>query len=419
MNTSFVPGRCYVNLAQESDSPTVMVCRKSFFSGLVLTPYSGLLKRSLACSSEAVSGGNWVDCTEPVKRSQAINQYSGCPAVSITNEHIGTVIAFNEEGTMSAPHFLFAYQNGIAYLMSLDGRDKVFNLQLSQCYPLQAVYKDVTERAVSEDPLSSSIFDDFFRWLKGNRQYTNFRFLAEATPIADREDMIRLFEVMSYDGVTATTFEAEVKRRYDALSSEQKGDLSMYAAVLATYRSKTTKYTKVELEIMRATNFKYDTPQKAWEAVAGTTPFPKSYADAVKHIPSYGTAASSSIRPEEYIRDTLGLYESSAAGYWTAYVCLMLGEWLDMETEYIKGCTQFLQMQPQFDMHQLDFIAEEDKVAVFKRLLQVQSLDAKDPFRAWIKNPPQHLKRMKETAPVGTPYVALFKQLYEKERAST
>lgn len=399
---NFVPGRCYYNSKDTDESPKVMMCRHSMIYGLQLSSYTGFFKLPISCGSEEVKAGSWVDCTEQVKRSEAMKNCLGCPLVTISKAHVGSIIAFMEDGKMSAPHFLYAYNNGMAFLMELDGGGRVFNLRLSQCFPLQQVYKDIAERAVTNDPLKSSIFDSFFGWLRKTPQYSTFVSMVEQQPTENKEDMIRLFEVLSFEGVTAATFEQEVQKRYDLLPQAQREALPKYAAVLAAYKGPARKYTNVEREIMRVTNFRYKTPQEAWLAEGGGKPFPKTAAQVVIEEPA---------TPHQYICDHLGLYDGNSAGFWFARVCPTLGDFPDMDTQYATAVESYLSTCPEFDMGQLSFIQEEDKEAAFRKILHISSLDMKDPFRAWVKNPPEEFKAYRRENPKLS-YVEIFREVY-------
>lgn len=399
----FVTGHCYYNIKEDDESPKVMLCRKSIIYGMQLVPYSGLFKFPISCESEEVRAGSWVDCTEQVKRSEAMKNCEGCPLVPISKEHIGTVIAFQDDGKMSSPHFLYAYSNGMAFLMELDGGSRVFNLRISQCYPLQRIYKDIAERAVTTDPLRSSIFDGFMGWLRKTSQYNAFTSIVYRSPSTEtQEDMIRLFELLSFEGVTAATFESEVDKRYAELPESAKDFESKYAAVLSSLDSPVKHYSRVEKEIMRATDFQYKTPQEAWAAEGGGKPFPKTVAQVVIEDPP---------TPQQYICDHIGLYDGNATGFWFAVICPALGDFPDFETGYKAAVGRYLKMYPSFDEGQLSFIAEEDKEAVFKRLLKTDHLDAEDPFRAWIKNPPESFRAYRRENPQLS-YVEVFKAIY-------
>lgn len=400
----FVAGRCYYNSQQEDESPKVMVCRKSIIYGLQLVPYTGWFKFPLSCDSVEVTSGHWVDCTEQVKRSEAMRYCGDCPLVPVAKEHVGTVVAFQEGERMSAPHFLYAYENGMAFLMDLDGSGRVFNLRISMCYPLQRVYKDIVERAVTPEPLNSSIFDSFRNWLKKTSQYGKFSSMVGQSDSAEtQEDMIRLFELLSFEGVTADTFGVEVDKRYVNLSDAAKDFDSKYTAVLSSYKSEAKLYSRVEREIMRATGFKYDTPKEAWTAEGGGKPFPKTVSQVVVEEP---------LTPAQYICDRLGLYDGNATGFWFAVLCPSLGAFPDFETEYREAVDAYLKICPEFDMSQLDFIEEEDKSSVFHRFLHVDQLDKHDPFRAWTSNPPEGFRAYRRKNPQLS-YVEVFKELYE------
>lgn len=401
---SFTVGHCYYNSKSGNESPKVMLCRKSMIYGLQLVPYTGIFKFPISCNSEEVRSGTWVDCTEQVKRSEAMRNCEGCPLVAISKEHVGTVIAFQDIGRISAPHFLYAYADGMAFLMALDGSNRVFNLRMSQCYPIQRVYQDIAERAVTADPLKSSIFDSFFKWLQKTSQYNTFANLVRtATSAETQEDMIRLFELLSYEGVNATNFNVEVDRRYAALPAEAKDFPSKYAAVLSMYKSPARKYSAVEREIMRATGFHYNTPQEAWQAEGGGKPFPKTAAQVCLESPP---------SPQQYICDHVGLYDGNAAGYWFAYICPALGDFPDMETGYKEAVDRYLELHPDFDMKQLDFIQEDNKEAVFQNILHISELDPKDPFRAWTKKPPEEFRAYKREHPQLS-YVEIFRMIYD------
>lgn len=403
----FQIGHCYYNTKEDHESPKVMLCRKSIIYGMQLVPYSGLLKFPISCDSEEVKAGTWVDCTEQVKRSEAMRNCDDCPLVPIAKEHVGTVVAFQDGGKMSAPHFLYAYESGMAFLMELDGGNKVFNLRISQCYPLQSVYKDISERAVSADPLRSSIFDGFLKWLKKTSQYNSFVLLVyrESSPAA-QEDMIRLFELLSFEGVTAATFEAEVDKRYSALPETAKDFDSKYAAVLSSYDSPVRSYSRVEREIMRATNFQYKTPKEAWAAEGGGKPFPKTVSQVLIEEPP--TA-------HQYICDRLGLYDGNSAGFWFASICPSLGGFPDMEADYVEAVEKYLTLHPEFDESQLSFIEEDDKEAVFRSILGVAHLDSDDPYRAWTKNPPESFRAYRRENPHMS-YAEIFRAVYSLSR---
>lgn len=403
-NNAFLVGHCYYDSKSSEASPVIMRCRNSILFGLQLVPYSGFLKFPIPCANFDPS--SWVDCTEQVKRSEAMKNCLACPYVPLTKEHVGTVIAFLEDGHMSAPHFLYAYERGIAYLMTLDGEDTVFNLQLQHCFPLQQVYKDIATRAVSPDPLNSSIFDAFFRWLKGTPQYDRFVSAAELVPVEDREAMIKLFELMVAEGVTAENFEEVVDKKFEALPADKKAGLSKYEAVLDSYRGKAVSYSKVDLELMRRTNFAYASPKDAWAAVGGGAPYPKNLNDI--HVACQKT-------PHQYVCDALGLYDGSSSGTWYAKVCPALGGYVDMRENYKDATNRYLKIHPEFDMGQLDFIEEEDKASVMKKLLQVQELDRDDPYRAWTKNPPLSIKGVVEQNPKLS-YVEAFRVLYTEQK---
>lgn len=403
---TFIPGHCYVNMKDSSDSPDVMVCKKSIVYGYQLVPYSGLIKLPISCDSEEVKAGSWVDCTEQVKRSEAMQACDACPLVNISTEHVGTVIAFQEDGKMSDPHFLYAYSNGMAYVMSLDGKDKVFNIKITQCYPLQSVYKDIAERAVSSDPLRSSMFDSFLRWLGKTPQYGRFVSMVEQQIPEDREDMIKLFEIMSLFGVTADNFEATVREEYEKLPvAWKKSCPNMYAGVLPFYSDKVGRYTKVEWEIMRATGGKYRNPHEAWAVVGGGKPYPKTLSEV----------SIESTSPHQYICDAIGLYDGNSTGFWYGVLCPATGEFPDMETEYKEAVDRYLSVCPEFDISNLDFIKEGDKEEVFKEILKVSSLDKEDPFRAWVKNPPQEFRDYRKSHG-SMSYVEIFREFYERRR---
>lgn len=404
MGNAFSIGHCYYNAKDNEESPKVMLCKKSIIYGMQLVPYSGLFKFPISCDSEEVRAGNWVDCTEQVKRSEAMRNCDGCPLVPISKEHIGSVIAFQDAGKMSDPHFLYAYSNGMAFLMDLSGNNRVFNLRINQCYPLQRVYRDIAERAVSSDPLRSSMFDSFFKWLRKTNQYNSFATMVygASSSAEAQEAMIRLFELMSFEGVTADTFEDEVTKRYNQLPESAKDFDSRYEAVLASYESPVRKYSRVDKEIMRATGFQYKTPQEAWEAEGGGKPFPKTIAQVVVEEPP---------TPQQYICDHIGLYDGNATGFWFASICPSLDSFPDFETGYKEAVDRYLEAHPVFDEKQLSFIEEADKEAVFKRLLQTDHLDPVDPFRAWVKNPPESFRSYRRENP-GMSYVEVFKEIY-------
>ena len=117
----FKVGHCYYEVDPADPCPPVMLCRKSLLFGKQLVPYDGLFKFPISCSSEEVCRGFWFDCTEQVKRSEAMRNCDTCPLVPLRKEHIGTVIAFPVGEKMSDPHFLYAYDNSMAFLMKLDG----------------------------------------------------------------------------------------------------------------------------------------------------------------------------------------------------------------------------------------------------------------------------------------------------------
>lgn len=401
----FILGHYYYNANDVGESPITFKCRKSIFFGLQLTSLSGIFHRSISCTDPNVQAGNWVDCTEQVKRSEAMRNCTECQLVPITRDMIGTIIAFPEGRNMSAPHFLYAYDRQMAYLMTLDGADRVFNQRLTHCYPLQRMYTDITTRAMSPDPLQSSVFDRLFKWLKTTPQYGKFLSAAQLVPLEDREDMVKLFELMSFDGVTAETFEAKVRAIYDTIPVEEKEGVAVYTAVLEHYKSPSRAYTKIEQEIMRATNFKYKSPKEAWEAVGGGKPYPKTLQEAIIMPPR---------APELVVADTVGLYETPVGDFWFSEVCMKLGTFYDFETEWEKGLAAYMEKFPDFDEQQLSFIKEEDKAAVFRKYLGVTALDPKDPYRAWIKDPPIVLREAVKEDPQLS-YVQAFKNLYFEE----
>ena len=296
--------------------------------------------------------------------------------------------------------------------MTLDGRDRVFNMKLTACYPLQVVYKDIAARAVSDDPMASSIFDSFFKWLKGTPQYTKFVSIVTEQPVENREDMIKLFELMSFSGITADTFEAEVDRIYNTLPDSQKQGLSKYTAVLNNYKSEATKYTKIEKEIMRATNFRYRTPAEAWKAIGGGRPYPDTL-DKVQ-VPEEQEKEES---PHQYICNRLGLYSGNSFGVWCKVILGETDEVIDMETDYKRGVDLILERHPDFDMSELDFIEEEDKEAVIRDILGVKELDKEDPFRSWCLNPPRYIKEYLEANDPSLSYPELVKQIYKEKHS--
>ena len=404
----FKVGHCYYEVDPADPCPPVMLCRKSLLFGKQLVPYDGLFKFPISCSSEEVCRGFWFDCTEQVKRSEAMRNCDTCPLVPLRKEHIGTVIAFPVGEKMSDPHFLYAYDNSMAFLMKLDGTNIVYNVLLKECYPLQEIYKDIAERAVSSDPLRSSIFDSFFKWLRGTDQYNSFASMVygASSSAETQEAMIRLFELMSFEGITADTFEAEVDKRYNSLPDSSKDFDSRYEAVLATYESPARKYSRVEKEVMRATGFQYKTPQEAWEAEGGGKPFPENVAQVVLEAPS---------TPSQYICDKVGLYDGNAMGFWFSSICPALEEFPDFDTGYKDAVTKYLELYPELDKSQLSFIKEDDKEAVFKRILMVKELDKDDPFRAWTKNPPEAFKAYRREHPQMS-YVEIFKEVYSLKK---
>ena len=217
-----------------------------------------------------------------------------------------------------------------------------------------------------------------------------------------QEAMIRLFELMSFDGITADTFEAEVDKRYNSLPDSSKDFDSKYEAVLATYESPARKYSRGEKEVMRATGFQYKTPQEAWEAEGGGKPFPKTVAQVVLDAPP---------TPSQYICDRIGLYDGNATGFWFSSICPALSDFPDFDTGYKEAVEEYLELHPDFDERQLDFIKEDDKEAVFRKLLLVKELDKEDPFRAWTKNPPEAFRAYKREHPQMS-YVEIFKEVY-------
>lgn len=398
----FLPGHYYYNANDMGSSPVTMRCRKSILFGLQLAPIAGLLKVGVSCSDPNVQSANWIDCTEQVKRSEAMKSCVSCQLVPVTKDLIGTIISYPSGHGTSGPMFMYAYDRQIAYLMTLDGCDTVFNRRLTQCYPLQKMYTDVATRAVSSDPIQSSIFDGLFRWLKTTPQYSRFLNAAELVPTEDREDMIKLFELMSFEGITADAFEAEVRRRYDTLAEEDKAGLPIYTAVLEHYKNPAKAYTKIEQEIMRSTNFKFKTPQEAWRVMGQGKPYPKTLQDATISPPR---------KPEQVVADTIGLYSTPLDAFWFSNVCLSLGYSYSFDTEWEKGLEAYMKEHPEFDEGELLFIKEEDKAAVFRQYLGVEALDPRDPYRAWVKDPPLAIKEAAKENP-DVPYVQLFKKLY-------
>jgi hypothetical protein len=400
--TEFVAGRCYYNLLENTESPRIMICRKFLLVGLYLVPQKALLKIPMHCDSAEVRAGKWFDCTEQVKRAEAMLGCYTCPLVNITQEHVGTTIAYlNEHGEISAPVFLYSYANGMAFIMSLDGKDKLSNLRLRQCFPLQAFYKDITERAVSDDPLKSSIFDSFLAWLKGTNQYNRVVTMMTDLSAPDRENMLKLFELMSFEGITADMFEQEVKARYKALSVSKREGLSLYAAVLDAYNTPVTAYSKVDKEIMRATGFQYKTPKEAWAIVGKGKPYPKF---------PYEVNVEPPRTAHQYICDKIGLYDGNVASFWYGKLCPKTEAYFDMETQYKEGIARYLEVVPEFDESQLGFIKEEDKKGVIGQFVP---LDANDPFRSWTENPPGNIIRAAKQLP-GLSYVEVLRKIYEE-----
>lgn len=407
MSVEFVPGHCYVAANEQRDNQTVMLCRRSMIYGLQLVPTKGLLRFATPCSSNEVTSKNWIDCTEQVKRSEALKNCDSCPLIPISKDMVGTVIAVDVDGVRSIPYFLYAYNGGVAFLMALDGTDEMVTRPLKMCYPLQRTYKDIAERAISPDPLKSSIFDSFLRWIGKTPQYNYFVSMVNEQSPENREDMIKLFECLSYEGVTAETFDEEVRARYALLSEKQRQEsLSMYTAVLLYGELKASKYNKVEKEIMRRTAFKYKSPEEAWLNECPTKPFPKTLKDVDICVTT----------PAMYVCDALGYYEGDAEVFWQIDVIPTIGEHLDMETSYKEGVDRYLSIRPDFDMRHLSFIQEEDKERVFKDILGVAELDAKDPYREWTKNPPPHFRKYRSECPMLS-YVEIFKLVYRQSRA--
>lgn len=394
----FKKGHCYFEKGDNTDSPKIMLCRHSIFRGQVLVPYRGFRWFPIPAS-----GGDWVDCTEQVKRSEALQNCDYYPLTPITESMVGTIIAFKDEEygqVMTRPYFLFAYANGMAYCMSLDGHDQVFNIKLTHCYPLQRVYADIAQRAMSPDPLQSSSFDGFFRWLRKTNQYRSFTSMVESTGVDLREDMIKLFELMTFNGVTSENFESEVDKLYAKLPASQQAEaFSKYSAVLAVYGRGTKPYSKVDKEIMRATGFKYKTPQEAWDAVGSGGAYPKSLMEV----------NITTKTPHQYICDAVGLYDGESDAFWYGELCLRVGEYLDMETQYEEGVERYLEINPEFDQKQLEFIKEKDKASVMSLFGAVQ--DPKDPWRSWVAKPRTVLLNMASQNPKLS-YVELAKLYY-------
>lgn len=404
MATEFIVGHCYYDATDKDESPRTMICKKSLLHGKQLIPYSGLLKFPLIANNP----NSWVDCTEQVRRSEALRNASHPEKVPVTRRLVGTIIAFEEDGGVSAPHLLYDYKNDMAYLMRLDAKKQLFNLRLTRCYPLQQVYQDIASRAVSSDPIRSSVFDGFFRWLRKTSQYNDFVMMVEGSSSTDtKEDMIHLFELMSTEGVTAKEFEARVDTIYNSLPKRARDFDNKYAAVLASYDTPARGYSTIEWEIMRITDFKYKTPKDAWSAVGSGKPFPTSTVELEALIqettPNYHT----------YICDNVGLYSGDSLTFWSNLPNTRL---INIRTDYKRVVDDYLRTHPDFNMGELDFIKEEDKEEVFRKVLGTP-LDSKDPYRAWTKNPPQHIRRMKQEKYPDLSYVEIFHILYSESFA--
>lgn len=399
----FKKGHCYFSEEEGTDSPKVMLCKNSILRGLVLVPYKGFRWFPIPAT-----GSDWVDCTEQIKRSEALQNCDYYPLTPVTQELVGTIIAFKDDEyghVMTQPYFMFAYANGMAYCMSLDGRDTVFNIKLTHCYPLQRTYTDVVKRAMSPDPMQSSSFDGFFRWLRKTNQYRRFTQIVEEAAVDDREDMIKLFELMTFNGVSSDNFEDEVNKYYDKLPTSKKEEaLSKYSAVLALLSKDSKQYDKIDKEIMRATKFQYSNPQEAWKVVGGGKAYPKSLMEI--NIQSK--------TPHQYVCDALGYYDGDATGHWYSTVCTAVGEFIDMDTDYVEGVKKYLLTGKEFDMSQLDFIKEVDKESVMCMFGTVK--DPKDPYRSWTAAPSKPILQLAEEHP-DLSYVELAKMYYLSREA--
>jgi hypothetical protein len=151
----------------------------------------------------------------------------------------------------------------------------------------------------------------------------------------------------------------------------------------------------------------YGSPKEAWAAVGGNKPYPTTLYQIELEPPR---------SPHQYVCDAIGLYEGESGRFWFGELSTKLCVYLDMETQYKEGIEKYLDKYPEFDMSQLAFIEESDKEAVLRRILKVNSLDASDPFRAWTKNPPDHIKRAAKVLPKLS-YVEIVKEIYKDEAA--
>lgn len=126
-----------------------------------------------------------------------------------------------------------------------------------------------------------------------------------SSSVEAQEVTIRLFELISFEGITAGIFEAEVDKRYNSLLDPSKDFNFKYKAVLATYEPPARKYSRAEEEVIRAIGFQYKTPQGAWEAEGRGRPFSKMVAQVVLDVPS---------TPDQHTYGRIDLYDGNTTG---------------------------------------------------------------------------------------------------------
>lgn len=405
MATEWKHGYYYCNMDDDSPNPKVHQCRKLPVLGFYLFPMSGIIRIPFSANTE----GRWVDCSTAYLRSEAIKCSLDCHLETITSKHLGKVISYVEEdGTVSDPCFLFAMVEKLAFVMDLDGSNKIRQVKVDKCYPLQEFYTDIANRAIDPDPRKRPMFGNLLAWVGRTDAYKTFTSLVESsTNNLEMEDMLRLMEVLTCEGVSVANFKEEVQKRYDAIPEDKRQGDNMYQVVYEAHKGPAKNWTPIEREIMRRTEFRYTTPKQAWEE-EGSGPMPSRMSEVDKIRPKK--------TPEDYVSEKLGLYLGGARGYWRAYMEITPeGGLRDFDKDYEVGVAQYLEKRPDFDMQQLQFIQEEDKASVFKEILGVKQLDEKDPYRAWMENPPEEFVQRKSRNPRKT-YPEIFVEIYRERQ---
>lgn len=404
MSIEWKHGRYYCNTEGEDSATKVYQCRKLPVLGFYLFPMTGVLRIPHAAPEE----GHWVDCSTAYLRSEAIRCSWDCPLQGITPQHVGKVISYvDKDGGASEPCFLFALVEKVAFVMDLDGSNKIHQVKIDRCYPLQDFYTDIASRALEPNPLRRPGFQNMLNWVGKTDAYRTFTAMVEsAQDNLEREDMLRLCEVLTLEGVPVAKFQEEVQRRYNALPESERQGANMYQVVYDAHKGPAKKWTPIEREIMRRTELRYPTPQMAWEN-EGVGPMPTRMSEVDRLKPKE--------TPEAYISEKLGLYTDSPERYWWTFMAVDMknARQRDMVRDYKSATEDYLEEHPDFDMTQLSFIEEEDKEAVFKEILGVDKLDPEDPYRAWMKNPPEEFLARKSRNPKKG-YSQIFADIYQE-----